>query len=105
MKHTVAPLKLLPGTYERDLYLKIVPCDHRQAAYFLIGGDNREANAEFIVKACNSHDELVKALKAYVTEWHDHPRNFNRAEPESLKLARAGIAEAERKTLEPSSVG
>jgi hypothetical protein len=28
------------------------------------GSEQQEANAEFIVRACNSHDQLVAALKA-----------------------------------------
>jgi len=45
-------------------------------ARFLRGSEDRElaeANAEFIVKACNSHDDLLEALKqiqhlAYVND-------------------------------------
>lgn len=31
--------------------------------HLLINGINQEANAEFIVKACNSHEALVEALE------------------------------------------
>ena len=31
--------------------------------------ENHEANAEFIVRACNSHDALLNALKGIVTEY------------------------------------
>lgn len=31
---------------------------------FVPTGESAEANAEFIVRACNSHDELVEALEA-----------------------------------------
>lgn len=30
-----------------------------------LGGPDRDANAAFIVKACNAHDKLVAALQAY----------------------------------------
>ena len=40
-------------------------------------------------------EELLKACKAQVAEWHSNRRNFKRAEPKSLKLARAAIAKVE----------
>lgn len=46
------------------------------------------ANAAFIVRACNSHDALVSALKACVSELPD------RCEHER-EMARAAIAKAE----------
>lgn len=36
-----------------------------------------EANAEFIVRACNSHDALVDALKKMVI-WHDSIHSWTR---------------------------
>ena len=47
-----------------------------------------------IVHKVNCHDDLLAACKARVAEWHANPRNFERAEPESLKLARAAIRKA-----------
>lgn len=55
------------------------------------------ANAEFIVRACTVHDELLEACKARIDEWHNDNHNFERTEPRSLKLARAAIAKAEGK--------
>ncbi len=40
----------------------------------IVGGDNpgqRDANADFIVRACNSHHDLLAALKA-VYVWDDN---------------------------------
>lgn len=44
----------------------------------------RLADAEFIVRACNAHDELLAALKLYVAHFGD-----------PLKVARGVIAKAE----------
>jgi len=62
--HTATPWKVLYLVYEDATTLKVVPCDRREPAYFMVGGDNRKANAEFMVRAVNAHDELVTACKA-----------------------------------------
>lgn len=43
------------------------------------------------------YEEMLGALKARVDEWHSDNRNFERAEPRSLELARAAIAKADAK--------
>ena len=53
--------------------------------------DELQANAEFIVRACNSHDALVAALKAMCDHYgFKNPALQNDAE----KVARAALAAA-----------
>jgi len=52
----------------------------------------RDANAEYIVKACNHHDELLEACKAVIAEGYTH--NLNLSE-KTLELVNASIAKAE----------
>jgi len=66
MKHTALPWKFKP-----------LSCDDNRGMGYMFGGDGREishcgvaergkdeniANAEFIVRACNSHGDLVASL-------------------------------------------
>ncbi len=46
---------------------------------------------------------LLKACQAQVDEWHSTFRNMKRREPESLKLARAAIEEANNHDYEEAS--
>jgi hypothetical protein len=70
----------------------------------LIASADEKANAEFIVKACNGHDELVAALKAFVDQldheetgepglfgrdWIAHWEAMHEAAAKALKLAGA----------------
>lgn len=50
------------------------------------------ANAALIVRAVNSYDAMREALEAVIKHWHSKPSNFERQEPEYLKLARAALA-------------
>ncbi|HYD06525.1 MAG TPA: hypothetical protein VEC60_12410 [Reyranella sp.] len=52
--------------------------------------DNADANAAFIVKAVNAHDELVAAL----TRIRDFDRDVTGG-PEMVAIARAALAKAE----------
>ena len=69
-KHT--PVKLLTGWYEGESYLKIVSEDKTRRNFILVGGPIHSKNtnestsefAEFIVRACNCHDELLAACEA-----------------------------------------
>lgn len=59
-------------------------------------GGNDEANAEFIVRACNAHDDLLEALKAIVedvTDEEHEPHDWS--EHVVIRNARAAIARAE----------
>ena len=75
-KHTFKQLKVLPYTYNNRTDRKIVPENHNNSTYIMVSGGNEEANAEFIVRACNSYDELlavckkaVDGLNEYIGEW------------------------------------
>lgn len=60
-------------------------------------GDDRIANAEFIVRACNSHYELLEALKlvTYSLAWHVETQgNGKRMDVMHLAQAREAIAKA-----------
>ena len=68
----------------------------------------RRSNAEFIVRACNSHDELLEACKAVIEWWEEHEYdtagsgveeyNLYDDEPEMVTLARKTIEQAEKGT-------
>ena len=62
-KTLFVPLKLMPGTYADNIHLKVVPADHNNSAYLMVGGKQKKEFAAFIVKAVNSHEALVEALK------------------------------------------
>ncbi len=53
------------------------------------GKTNAEAaaNAEFIVLACNAHEDVVKALEG-ILEWHDKPP----FDPDGVSMLPAAIA-------------
>lgn len=55
------------------------------------------ANAEFIVRACNSHDELLAALKGLHDDIAEYARinNLGGFDNHWMKAARAAIAKAE----------
>ena len=65
--------------------------------------NNEEANAAFIVRACNSHDELLEALKGLLLEVTGAHSGTSSIFAEELKsgrsfhiaVARAAIAKAE----------
>lgn len=93
--------KIIKGNTCRDSSkVTIARVDSR--GKFVPGCD--EANAEFIVRACNAHDDLLEALKAlYGTavvvdcqnkEQYDHPCGFA---PTLLEQARAAMAKATEK--------
>lgn len=52
------------------------------------------ANAEFIVRACNAHDDLLAALKAITETYLTKPGCAVGYSDELAKLARAVIAKA-----------
>jgi len=66
-----------------------------------LGGEERTANADFIVRACNSHADLLAALEECVTEDGAHCLAYGtdtpklRARLEAVnQIARAAIAQA-----------
>lgn len=66
--------------------------DKRLGDYIATG--HTIALTQQIIHEHNSHAALVAAAQARVDEWHANAHNFNRREPESLKLARAALAGA-----------
>lgn len=67
---------------------------------FGYGKPEDQANAEFIVRACNAHDDLLAALKAMLSEYGDVGDESILAEDEPnhpVILAHAAIAKAEGK--------
>jgi len=72
MEHTKLPWSYEHRKKKNGMYSTEVFCNEGQTiatlAWYSIPTDNgfttnREANAAFIVKACNCHDELLKAAK------------------------------------------
>lgn len=60
MKHTPTPWHVVNGTQIRD---EMMPFDKDESCTALIATAASEHDSEFIVRACNSHDQLVAALK------------------------------------------
>ena|ERR1700731_107137 len=56
-----------------------------------IGNTAINANAEFIVRACNSHDELVQALQAFADVAEDDDKYISFVEDARAVLAKAGV--------------
>jgi len=52
------------------------------------------ANAEFIVRACNMHDELVKVLQVVVDNWTSQFERNGHLAPQWVKEARAVLTKA-----------
>ena len=48
--------------------------DHTTNFNFIETMDENEANAEFIVRACNSHYKLLEACRAFI-RWNDDTNN------------------------------
>ena len=71
----------------------------KRIAYFgQLGWEEDKANAEFVVRACNCHYELLGALKGIVLCLDRSLTLFVQKEiMESMRLARQAIAKAEEK--------
>jgi hypothetical protein len=65
-KHTETPWTLGKGTVRirNAENVLVAECYTTGNSIRYPGKEEREANAEFIVRACNSHAKLVEALKA-----------------------------------------
>lgn len=97
-KHTATPWHLV----DNDMYFEIVVpwksspenidryCPNIcSVSYEDNDGIVGKPNAEFIVRACNAHDELVKALRAYVIAHEYLPDD---AEPTEADIQRYNAA-------------
>lgn len=95
-EHTKLPWKVSKASLDgKELFVRgddvtIVACRHR-LPYPL-----SNANMEFIVRACNSHDALLEACKAAV-EATGGSENWNGETEKFLKLCEAAITLAEPK--------
>ena len=60
---------------------------------------NSEANAEFIIRACNSHDALLEALEAVVNDIESYCDDWNSDSPTDVTVVlpklRTAIAKAQ----------
>jgi hypothetical protein len=57
--------------------------------------DAEKATAEFIVRACNAHDDLVRALQSVVENWTAQCERNGHLAPQWVKDARAALAKAQ----------
>lgn len=83
-KHTALPWHMLDGSgaYQRISIISnlsddaqvICRIDNKISQHPLTEED--KSNAEFIARACNSHYELVEALKGAAMTAHGHNKNF-----------------------------
>jgi hypothetical protein len=56
----------------------------------------QKANADFIVKACNAHDELVEALRAMIVLENERDWPMNQQWGQAILTAQAVLAKAEK---------
>jgi len=100
-KHTPTPWVYMST---KGIYLG---CDENQKMAYAIESPSgnswvlqldREANAEFIVRAVNAHDELLRACNALVEcQGEKAPTAFNMKFDSAVQKARDAIAKAEAK--------
>lgn len=98
MKHTATPYSITHQTgsdFSWDIYSKqsvsgfpVATCGQQKAT-----DDICQANAEFIVRACNSHSALVEACKSLIRSYEYHCPD---AKDQSLaiKNAKQALAQA-----------
>lgn len=70
----------------------VAQCDH-MGPLSGIPDEERKANARFIFRACNSHDDLLEVLQRCSEYFHDFTEE-DREERELADLCRAAIAKA-----------
>jgi len=88
-KHTALPWQLINKSVIKDQNDELIATTVISWADF----ENFEANAEFIVRACNSHTELLEALELLVKEFHPL-MTWNHGYDKLFNKASAAIAEA-----------
>ena len=91
-KHTPTPWCLgnHGGIFTHDLRFMVADTSGLDV---VVSNMEELANAAFIVRACNAHDDLVAALYAGLRHWHD-TAGYPRKEPKWLAPARAALAKA-----------
>jgi len=94
MKHTELPIIYIPSeaTHTNGKCFDLISNPDSNSFYYL-GEISEEANAAFIVKAVNSHEKLLDALKELhsAASWIDDASGFD----DALRKAREAIKEAE----------
>ena len=91
MKHTILPWRVTRGSHAYPLE---ITSESRTIAQ--IEHNNCEANAEFIVRACNSHYELLEACKRTVEMFDKNSIAMNEL-PYTYTRLKQVIAKAEGK--------
>ena len=93
-EHTPTPWKVIHGKFI------IVSCNEEELGYYSIAEIADVvpkcptlANAEFIVKACNSHEKLVEALK--LAQWHLEQRHACHPDLSPMREIKQALSEAE----------
>ena len=94
MKNTLLPLDIKGLSMDGNH----VVIDHQDGVIELYG-ENKKAHAEFIVRACRAHDELLEALKLLHDNLAEYQRinNIGGYENHDMCMARAAIAKAKAK--------
>jgi len=105
-KHTALPWTIDPINTDliikkdTDPYLYIADCDWQVKYGNSEQGYTSDANAKFIVRACNAHYEMLEALKASLHELHDIMRSGMSQEEydndPTIMQVRAAIAKGEQ---------
>jgi len=73
--------------------------DHIPIANIFDSGEEGKAKAEFIVRACNNHDDLVRALKTIAACDRDLSYVNKSDALGFIKIAKAAIAKTEGKEV------
>lgn len=99
-KFTPGPWKLFPGTYEWGKQLKICTVDRNNPMYILIGGPNKENDAQFLSASPNLYEAAKDALEFIETLEDYWPHSQNRNNELIEKLASAlTLADGEERIL------
>ncbi|HEY5800924.1 MAG TPA: hypothetical protein VIT92_11935 [Burkholderiaceae bacterium] len=94
--HTPPPYEAVGNMIrtERGSHPGVVP-DGQRVAELNHHDANYQATGEFIVRACNSHDALVTALKGVVDSWSSQFERNGHSAPDWAKAARAALVIAQ----------
>jgi len=90
-KHTATPWKI-GKSYTTEIAIRECDTNDCVAVCCDLLEDEMKANAEFITRACNAHDELVEALKDVV-----HTLQIDGYSGYQIRRASKAIAKAEGK--------
>ena len=94
-KHTPTPWAIKRTEDWATLSVSIVDSDGQEVATITPRGstpDEMEANAAFIVTACNSHDALVEALEMLLADLNSMPQCYIQEDHENFARAALTLA-------------